>query len=119
MRVRGERFGEPALRLEDLMRTTRDENRAIGEWIGSRLNQMDGPVRFLLPEGGVSMLDAPGKPFHDPEADAALFEAIEKTVRASAARRVERVPAAINDDRFVDALVGAFRSVAPKLQKRA
>ena len=40
-----------------LMRTTRDENRAAGEWIGGRLNQMDGPVRFLLPEGGVSGLD--------------------------------------------------------------
>ena len=44
-----------------LMRTTRDENRAFGEWIGGRLNQMNGPVRFLLPEGGVSMLDAPGQ----------------------------------------------------------
>ncbi len=68
-----------------LMRTTRDENRAFGEWIGERLNRMNGPVRFLLPEGGVSMLDAPGKPFHDPEADNALFEAIEKTVAADAA----------------------------------
>ena len=37
-----------------LMRTTRDENRAIGEWIGARLNRMEGPVRLLLPEGGVS-----------------------------------------------------------------
>ena len=63
-----------------LMRTTRDENRAIGEWIGARLNEMNGPVRFLLPHGGVSVLDAPGKPFHDPEADRALFEAIEQTV---------------------------------------
>ena len=70
-----------------LMRTTRDENRAIGEWIGQRLNLMEGPVRFLLPEGGVSMLDRPGQPFHDPEADAALFEAIEKTVRSATRRR--------------------------------
>ena len=44
-----------------LMRTTRDENRAIGDWIGERLNAMNGPVRFLLPEGGVSLLDAPGQ----------------------------------------------------------
>ena len=29
-----------------LMRTTRDENRAVGEWIGQRLNLMEGPVRF-------------------------------------------------------------------------
>lgn len=102
-----------------LMRTTRDENRAIGEWIGGRLNQMNGPVRFLLPESGVSLLDAPGQPFHDPEADAALFEAIEKTVRPTSARRVERVRANINDNAFVDALVAAFQSIVPKLQKRA
>ena len=49
-----------------LMRTTPEENRAIGEWIGERVNRMEGPVRLLLPEGGVSALDAPGKPFHDP-----------------------------------------------------
>ena len=56
-----------------LMRTTPDENDAMGRWIGERLNLMEGPVRFLLPEGGVSALDAPGQPFHDPAADAALF----------------------------------------------
>jgi len=102
-----------------LMRTTRDENRAFGEWIGERLNAMNGPVRFLLPEGGVSMLDAPGKPFHDPEADNALFEAIERTVRPAASRRVERVRANINDASFVQAALDAFRSITPKLQRRA
>jgi uncharacterized protein (UPF0261 family)/ABC-type branched-subunit amino acid transport system ATPase component len=102
-----------------LMRTTRDENRAFGEWIAGRLNQMNGPMRFLLPEGGVSMLDTPGKPFHDPEADNALFEAIEKTVRPSQQRRVERVPGNINDASFVDAVVAAFRSIAPKLRRSA
>jgi uncharacterized protein (UPF0261 family) len=102
-----------------LMRTTRDENRAIGEWIGGRLNEMGGPVRFLLPEGGVSMLDAPGKPFHDPEADNALFEALEKTVRQTPQRRIERVRANINDQAFVEATVAAFRSIAPKLMRRA
>jgi uncharacterized protein (UPF0261 family)/ABC-type branched-subunit amino acid transport system ATPase component len=102
-----------------LMRTTRDENRAFGEWIGARLNLMDGPVRFLLPEGGVSMLDAPDKPFFDPEADNVLFEVIEKTVRASAQRRVERVRGNINDATFVDAAVAAFRAIAPPLRRSA
>ena len=37
-------------------------------------------VSLLLPEGGVSLLDAPGQPFWDPEADRALFQAIESTV---------------------------------------
>ena len=54
---------------------------------------MHGPVRFLLPEGGVSALDAPGQPFHDPEADAALFAALEATVRQTANRQLMRVPA--------------------------
>ena len=70
-----------------LMRTTRDENVAIGTWIGERLNRMTGPVRFLIPEGGLSGLDAPGKPFHDPEADNALFEALEKTVQPGGSAR--------------------------------
>ena len=70
-----------------LMRTTRDENVAFGRFIGERLNAMQGPVRFLLPEGGVSLLDQAGKPFHDPDADAALFETIEKTVTQTGNRR--------------------------------
>jgi uncharacterized protein (UPF0261 family)/ABC-type branched-subunit amino acid transport system ATPase component len=102
-----------------LMRTTRDENRAIGEWIGARLNLMEGPVRLLLPEGGVSMLDAPGKPFHDPEADAALFEALEKTVRQTARRRIERIPGNINDETFVAATVEAFLASVPRRERRA
>jgi uncharacterized protein (UPF0261 family)/ABC-type branched-subunit amino acid transport system ATPase component len=102
-----------------LMRTTRDENRAFGEWIGARLNLMNGPVRFLLPEGGVSMLDAPDKPFHDPEADNALFEAIEKTVRSGPQRRVARVRGNINDAAFVEAAVEAFRAIAPALRRSA
>jgi len=102
-----------------LMRTTRDENRTIGEWMGSRLNQMDGPVRLLLPLGGVSLLDAPAKPFHDPEADNALFEALERTVRQTARRRIERVDANINDEKFVSAVVDAFTAIAPRRERRA
>ncbi|MDQ0313635.1 ABC transporter permease [Amorphus orientalis] len=102
-----------------LMRTTRDENRQIGEWIGERLNRMEGPVRFLLPEGGVSALDRPGQPFHDPEADAALFEALERTVRQTGRRRIERVSANINDDTFIDALAAAYRAIASPVSMRA
>jgi uncharacterized protein (UPF0261 family) len=102
-----------------LMRTTVAENRAMGEWIGGRLNLMNGPVRFLLPTGGVSALDAPGKPFHDPEADAALYAALEATVRVTPQRQLIRVPGNINDQSFTDAVLAAFRAITPKLQKRA
>lgn len=102
-----------------LMRTTRDECRQIGQWIAGRLNEMEGEVRFLLPEGGVSLLDAPGKPFHDPEADAALFEAIERGVRQTTRRRVARIKANINDDQFVDAVLADFATITPRLERRA
>ena len=95
-----------------LMRTTAEENAAIGRWIGARLDACEGPLRFLLPEGGVSLIDAPGKPFHDPAADAALFAGIEATLRPGPNRRLERLPLAINDPEFAAALVQAFREVA-------
>jgi uncharacterized protein (UPF0261 family) len=101
-----------------LMRTTRDENRAMGQWIAERLNLMEGPVRFLLPEGGVSLIDVQGKPFHDPEADNALFEAIEKTLRPTSRRSVSRVKANINDPLFVEAALAAFASITPKILRR-
>jgi uncharacterized protein (UPF0261 family)/ABC-type branched-subunit amino acid transport system ATPase component len=92
-----------------LMRTTPEENERMGQWIGERLNQMDGPVRFFLPDGGVSALDAPGQPFWDAEADAALFRALERTVRQTANRQLIRIRNNINDPEFAAAVVSAFR----------
>jgi uncharacterized protein (UPF0261 family)/ABC-type branched-subunit amino acid transport system ATPase component len=94
-----------------LMRTTVEENDRLGRWIGERLNLMDAPVRFFLPEGGVSALDSPGGAFHDPAADAALFSALERTVRQTAMRRLVRVPFHINDPQFSAAVVQAFRAM--------
>jgi uncharacterized protein (UPF0261 family) len=95
-----------------LMRTTVEENVEMGRWIGAKLNRMDGPVRFLIPEGGVSLIDAPGQPFHDPAADEALFQALEATVRQTPNRRLIRLPHAINDPDFAAALVREFRAIA-------
>ena len=94
-----------------LMRTTPDENRQIGAWIAKRLNLCEGPVRFLLPEKGVSAMDAPGEPFHDPEADAALFASIETALKQTADRRLVRLPLHINDRAFSAALVETFREI--------
>ena len=95
-----------------LMRTTVDENRAIGVFLATKLNAMRGPVRFLIPEGGVSAIDKPGQPFHDAEADRALFTAIEQNFRASTDKRLIRLPLHINDEGFADALVAAWREIA-------
>jgi uncharacterized protein (UPF0261 family) len=94
-----------------LMRTTAQECAEMGRWIGARLNEMEAPVRFFLPEGGVSALDAPGQPFDDPQARHALFTALEDTVRQSATRKLIRLPHNINDPDFAAAIVAAFREL--------
>jgi len=109
-RYRGRLFYEHNPQVT-LMRTTPDENRRMGAWIGERLNRMEAPVRFFLPEGGVSALDAPGMAFHDMAADAALFEALQATVRETNARRLIRLPHNINDPAFADAVVKEFESL--------
>lgn len=95
-----------------LMRTTLEENRQIGEFIVSRLNQMTGPVRFLLPLKGVSAIDAPGQPFHDPAADSALFDAIRSGWNDAANRELVELDLHINDPAFAAALVDNFRAIS-------
>jgi uncharacterized protein (UPF0261 family) len=94
-----------------LIRTTPRENVLIGQWIGERLNQCEGPVRFFIPEKGLSALDSPGRPFFDPDADEALFNAIEATVRTSDTRIVRRLPLHINDPDFGLALAQSFLEI--------
>lgn len=95
-----------------LMRTTPEENARIGAWIAAKLNRMTGPVRFLLPLGGVSALDAPGQPFWDPDADAALFGALRRDLQQTDRRRLVEVPAHINDPAFAAEAVRQFREIA-------
>jgi uncharacterized protein (UPF0261 family) len=59
-----------------LMRTTPEECAELGRRIAAKLNASKGPVTLFIPRGGVSLLDVPGQPFHDPEADQALFDAL-------------------------------------------
>lgn len=94
-----------------LMRTTPEENAAAGRFIAERLNSCSGPVRFLLPEGGVSALDADGQAFRDRDADEALFTTIEDLVEQTGDRRVARVPHNINDPEFGEAVLAAFAEV--------
>ncbi len=94
-----------------LMRTTPEENAAMGNWIGHRLNEMTGPVRFFLPEGGVSLLDSPDKQFWDPLADRTLFQALEETVRQTESRKLIRTPYNVNDVEFTDLVVRSFRDL--------
>ena len=95
-----------------LMRTTVEENIRQARWIAERLNQCEGEVRFLLPMGGVSALDAPGQAFWDPAADAALFDTLESDLRQTDRRKLLRLPYHINDPQFAQDAVAEFLKIA-------
>jgi uncharacterized protein (UPF0261 family) len=94
-----------------LMRTTAEECAKIGRFIVEKLNRMEGLVRFFIPEGGVSLIDAPGQPFWDPGADKALFDAVAGHFRSGANRKLIRLPHNVNDPAFAEAVVAAFAEI--------
>jgi uncharacterized protein (UPF0261 family) len=87
-----------------LMRTTEQECAVIARRIGDNIRGTGGrKCTVVLPTGGVSMLDAPGQPFWDPDADKMLFETLEEQVRATGIP-VVRDSRHINDPGFADAV---------------
>jgi uncharacterized protein (UPF0261 family) len=99
-----ERFSGRRLHVHNptvtLMRTTADENRALGCRMAEILSRATGPTVVLIPARGVSALDAPGQPFHDREADEELFRGIREGL-APAARLIVR-DEHINDASFAE-----------------
>jgi uncharacterized protein (UPF0261 family) len=95
-----------------LMRTTPAECREIGRRIGEKLASATGPVVLMLPTRGVSMLDAAGKAFHDPEADAALFQSL-RAATAGRNVRVVEMDAHINDEAFAGAMADQLLELIP------
>jgi uncharacterized protein (UPF0261 family) len=59
-----------------LMRTTPAECAELGRRIARKLNAASGPTALFVPLGGVSAIAVDGQPFHDSEADEALFGAL-------------------------------------------
>jgi uncharacterized protein (UPF0261 family) len=85
-----------------LMRVIPEEAARIGAAIAEKLNEARGATVLLVPNRGVSALDAAGQPFDDPQARNALVTAILKYVDESHVR-IEEFDLHINDDAFADA----------------
>jgi uncharacterized protein (UPF0261 family) len=92
-----------------LMRTSADECRELGRIVAAKLNAATGPTSLFIPRGGLSMIDVPGGAFHDPNADAALFEAL----LADLDPRVEVIdrPSDINDPAFGPAMADRIHAL--------
>ncbi|MGZ0153065.1 Tm-1-like ATP-binding domain-containing protein [Kribbella sp. WER1] len=96
-----------------LMRTTPEECAELGRRLAGRLNTAQGPVALLLPLRGASAIAVEGGVFHDPAADAALFDAVRETVDRSVVELIE-IDAAINDQQFADAAADKLNAYLTK-----
>jgi uncharacterized protein (UPF0261 family) len=85
-----------------LMRTTEPECAELGRIIARKLNAATGPLTLFIPAGGVSMIDVPGAPFHDPAADAALIRELKAGLRPDV--EVVEMATDINDPVFATAM---------------
>jgi uncharacterized protein (UPF0261 family) len=84
------------------MRTTKEECAELGRRIARKLSAATGPTALFIPLKGVSMIDAEGQPFHDPEADAALFEALREGLDGNV--ELIEMDHNVNDPEFADAM---------------
>lgn len=89
-----------------LMRTNAAECAELGRILAEKVNRYTAPVTVLLPTRAISIISAPGQPFHDAGADAALFDAIKKHLRPGIP--VRELDCTINDPAFARACAEAL-----------
>lgn len=115
-----ERFRERNLYVHNenvtLMRTTPEECAELGRRIARKLNAATGPTALYVPLRGVSMIAVEGQPFHDPEADAALFGAIRETLDRDRVELVE-LDTDVNDPAFATAMVERLEAMIKEQQR--
>ncbi len=85
-----------------LMRTTEAECAELGRILARKLNAAGGPLAVFIPTAGVSMIDVPDAPFHDPAADAALVRELRAGLRGDV--EVVEMATDINDPAFAGAM---------------
>ena len=101
-----------------LMRTTPAECAELGRILADKVNRYTAPVTVLIPRRAISIISAPGQPFHDPAADDALFTALRTHLRPEV--RVVEMDTEINTPAFARACAEALlANVAAMAQARA
>lgn len=93
-----------------LMRTTAQEMSELGLQLAQKAAMGAGPTTVFLPLAGVSSVDVPGQPFHDPTADESLFESI-RTGLTGTHVMIEQLPMSINDPGFGAAMADRLHSM--------
>ena len=100
-----------------LMRTNKEENEKMGKVFAEKANAAKGPVAFLFPLRGVSLLDGDNQPFCDREADRAMFDAVKANLREGI--EVVEMDNHINDPEFSAKAVEMMLALIKQGKERA
>jgi len=93
-------------------RTNADELRLVARTMAERLNRAKGPVKVLIPEKGWSTLSVEGQPLHDPEADRAFVQEMEKHLHPDI--EVTKLDTHLNSLEFAAAVADSFDEMMKK-----
>lgn len=93
-----------------LLRTNAKECSQLGQILAEKANTNPAPTAILIPRKAISIISAGGQPFHDPEADTALFDAI----HANAQCEVIDYDEEINSETFAQAAAHKLLSLIKK-----
>ena len=89
-----------------LMRTDAGENAELGKILAEKVNAYTAGAAVLLPTKAVSVISAEGQPFHDADADTALFGAIRENLKIAVP--LVEMDCEINDPDFARACAEAL-----------
>lgn len=107
------RFGERSFIVIDEarieIRTSAEECSRIAKLLAIRLNRATAPVRVLVPTGGLSSLDRPGRALYGPEENARLTRELLQDLACPSI--VETLPFNLYDPGFGEACAEAFFDV--------
>ncbi len=109
-----ERYGNRNLYVHNptitLMRTTPEECREIARIVARKLNAATGPTVLFIPLRGVSAIATEGQPFHDPEADEALFQTLRDELDTDKVE-VHELELDVNDEEFALAMANRLHEL--------
>lgn len=89
-----------------LMRTDEKENKQLGEMLANKVNKTNAPAAILLPNKGVSQVDAEGGIFYHPSYNRILFNTIKEHTKSQIP--VKELDLNINDEAFAVELVNTL-----------
>ncbi|ETS86210.1 hypothetical protein PFICI_00038 [Pestalotiopsis fici W106-1] len=110
---RGERRLHIHNPMVTLLRTTRDENKRIADFIVGKLKKArrKDMVKVVIPTEAISMIAGKGGPFEDREADEELFKGIEDGLKGSGIDIIKFDGLGINDEKFAEHVVKVLASI--------